>query len=132
MNSKTLAALTFFALLAVSSAYGQTGRTTVSGNIPFQFTAGKQVFPAGDYQFVCDTGTPIVTVIRGGKGPGIFVPVMTQLAGAIHTTKEDAHLVFDVVDGNYYLSEIWSPGMEGLLIDATHGPHQHRIVNVPR
>ena len=59
-----------------------------------------------------------------------LVPILTQLAGAMHTTPQDAHVVFDVVDGTHYLSEIWMPGEDGYLVLATKGKHEHRLINI--
>jgi hypothetical protein len=60
------------------------------------------------------------------------VPILTLLGAAIHTSKQDAHIVFDKVGEVYTLSEIWIPGEDGLLLVATKGKHEHKTIDVPR
>jgi hypothetical protein len=50
----------------------------------------------------------------------------------MHTTPEDAHIVFDVVGDKHMLSEIWIPGEDGYLLLATKGKHGHKVINIPR
>jgi hypothetical protein len=120
----------FVALLAVVSAYGQLTQST-KGTIPFQFTAAGTVYPAGEYRFVEDETGLSFRIEGPGNVRGLAL-VLTRLAGGIHTTPADAHVVFDKIGETYYLSEIWIPGQDGFLLHSTKEKHEHRIVNVPR
>jgi hypothetical protein len=120
----------FVALLAGVSAYGQTA-ASLKATIPFQFTAGGKVYPAGEYTLDRDALAQIFTIKGPGNVSGLAM-VSTRLAGAIHTTPADAHVVFDTIGQTYYLSEIWIPGEDGFLLHSTKEKHEHRIVNVPR
>ena len=42
----------------------------------------------------------------------------------------DAHLVFDLVGDVSTLSEIWEPGASSVLVYATKGPHERRILHL--
>ena len=119
----------FVTLLAVVSAYGQT--ESLKATIPFQFTAGSKVYPAGEYTFTPSTGQETFT-ITGPANVSTVVPVITRLGGAIHTTPQDAHVVFDQLGDTYFLSEIWIPWGDGYLLHSTKEKHEHRTVNVPR
>lgn len=130
MRTKLLLTFSVFALLAITLAYGQA--QAIRANIPFAFIAQGKTLPAGQYQFVPDSATESMRVEGTGKGAvAVLVPVITRLGGAIHTSKQDAHIVFDDVGGVYTLSEIWAPDADGWLLFATKGKHQHRTVNVP-
>ena len=59
------------------------------------------------------------------------MPVLTRLAAGIHTTKQDAHVVFDKVGDKYTLSEIWIPGIDGFVLNMIKETHEHKILNVP-
>jgi len=119
----------FVALLAGVSAYGQVPES-LQATIPYQFTAEGKVYAAGEYTFARDVAASSFTIRGPGKVSGLAV-VITRLAGAIHTTPADAHLVFDTIGQTYYLSEIWIPGQDGFLLNSTKEKHEHRIVNVP-
>jgi cytochrome c5 len=108
------------------------GQWALSGNVPFEFVFDKKVFPAGAYRFVASRNTSgfSLLTISGSNGEKTTVRVMTKLGGSFDPG--DARLVFDDVDSKNVLSEVWTSGEEGLLIQATAKEHTHRtvIVNV--
>jgi hypothetical protein len=124
---KALGVASVFVLLAVVSAYGQT---TVRANIPFAFAAAGKTLPAGQYDFVRDTSDEVIKVAGPVKGPTVQAMVITRLAGGMHTTPQDAHIVFDKVGEKYFLSEVWIPGVDGFLLHTTKEKHEHRIQDV--
>ena len=124
---KVLVVASVLTLLVVTSAYGQE---RVRANIPFAFTAAGKTLPAGQYDFVREANDEAIRVSSAAKGPGVIATVMTRLGGGIHTTAEDAHIVFDKVGDTYFLSEIWIPGVDGFLLHITKGKHEHRAVQV--
>ena len=67
-----------------------------------------------------------------GAGANAIAMVLTRLAGGLHTTPQDAHIVFDKVGNNYTLSEIWPLNGDGYLAYMTKGKHEHHTVNVPK
>ncbi|WP_031497801.1 hypothetical protein [Bryobacter aggregatus] len=101
-------------------------------NIPFQFTAGEKVYPAGMYEFRVDLASRVVKVTQDPKGAAGFVPFITTMAATTHSTATDNHIVFDKVGNNYTLSEIWQPGEDGILVHATRGAHEHHVIHVPK
>jgi hypothetical protein len=124
------------AMLAAVSAYAKEW-PAVKANIPFQFTVGTKVFPAGEYSF-----TP--NVLPGArnqsvrsfkiKGPGNVIgtaEVKTRLAAQIHKTANEVHIAFDKTEGQYILSEIWIPGQDGYLLNISNEEETHEIVTAP-
>ena len=97
--------------------------------IDFPFTAGGKLLAAGWYEFTLDPTGPVFQVQGEGKHSALAA-VLTRLAAAIHTTPADAHIVFDKVADAYFLSEIWIPGQDGYLLQATKGRHEHKVINV--
>ena len=129
MRTKLLLLSSILMLLAVAGAYGQT---LVKSNVPFQFIAAGKTLPAGSYAFIHDTAGELIKVVGTAKDATALVPIITRLGAAIHTTKQDTHLVFDQVGAVYTLSEIWVPGQDGLMVAATKGKHEHKTIDVPR
>lgn len=127
MKTKIMVAAGIFALLAGMSMYGQ--QPVINAKIDFSFTVEGKVLPPGQYEFRRDSGAKEFRVQGEGKN-GALAMILTRLAGDMHTTPQDAHLVFDVVGGVYMLSEIWYPGEDGYLVLATKGQHEHKVMNV--
>lgn len=131
MKTSVLLTVGLVAVLAQASAYGQGTELKVTGKIPFPFTVGRTALPAGQYDFVRETGEPVIRVLAGRKEVAV-VPILTRLAGSMHTTPQDSHLVFDVAGNVHTLSEIWIPEDDGYMLASTKGEHQHKVVNIPR
>ncbi len=128
MRIKFLALLSLCFVLA-GLAYGQT---ILKANIPFAFTAGGKVLPAGQYDVLTQpSGAPMRVRSADGK-TAVLVTIVTRLAGAMHTTPKDSHLIFDKVGENYFLSEVWIPGVDGYLLSSTAQQHEHRVIDIPR
>ncbi len=121
--------LSLFVLVIVAFASVQLGAVVIKAKIPFAFTVEGKVLPAGQYEFIPDNPE---TIRVQGSGAGAIAMVMTRLAGALHTTPQDAHIVFDKVGDKYTLSEIWPLTGDGYLLYITKGKHEHHVVNVPK
>lgn len=77
----------------------------VKAHIPFEFTVGSKTFPAGDYSVTQPTQR--VLALRDDRGHTIatvFVHDVESMRGPVPT-----QLRFKLVDGQYSLSEVWSP-----------------------
>lgn len=128
-NIKALRAAACLALFATTFAYGAD--FLLKTKIPFPFIANGKVLPAGDYAFRYDFASRTVKVSGSPKGD-VYLPSITALAAGIHPTARDAYLVFDQIGDTYTLSEVWAPNMDGVLLYATRGKHEHQIVHVKR
>jgi hypothetical protein len=76
---------------------------TASANVPFDFWAQGQKFPAGDYVF--DSGFPGSISIRD-KSSKLGMAIAAVPYGD-PVNKESAKLLFVRRDGKYYLTELW-------------------------
>lgn len=79
-----------------------------------------------------DSSGEMIRVLGTAKDASVLVPIVTRFWGAIHTSKQDSHVVFDKVGEVYSLPVIWVPGEDGLVLNTTKGKHEHRTVDVPR
>jgi hypothetical protein len=132
MRTKTLVILSLsLSLLGAVSARAQQA-TMVRARIPFSFTAAGKVLPAGQYEFIPAENFTTVRVVGTDKGSASVVQsVLTRLAGEMHTTPQDAHVVFDTIGGANTLSELWIPGQDGYVLSTTASAHKHAVVNAP-
>ncbi len=100
--------VTFF---AVGLAFTQT-EEAMRFEIPYEFVVGSKVLPAGKYTFSVDTSGLTVQSADSAK---IHGTVITRLSGPADF-RRDGSLVFDKTDNGRVLSEVWMPGMDGLLL----------------
>jgi hypothetical protein len=116
--------------LSTVSVYAQT-RHPQYANIQFKFLAGEKELPPGRYKISQDIeAAPYVTIRSMADNSMVQLQVHTQLArqGAPGMDDRKVRLVFDRVGDTRYLSEIWLPGQDGLLVHGTTGDHQHEVV----
>jgi hypothetical protein len=97
-----------------------------------RFNIEGKTLPAGQYEFFPDVQSSAMRVVGAGKGSSALAMIVTRMAAEIHTTPNDAHVVFDKVGDVYTLSEVWVPGQDGYMLNVTKGKHEHRTVNVPK
>ena len=130
MTTKTVLLLSLMILLAAGFVYGDP--LVVKASIPFAFKVEGKTLAAGQYEFTPDTNLSTIRVVGTGKSAVAVAPVMTRMAAGIHTTANDAHIVFDKVGDVFTLSEIWMPGQDAFMLHMTKEKHEHRIVDAPK
>ncbi|MEN6536539.1 MAG: hypothetical protein ABFD89_22980, partial [Bryobacteraceae bacterium] len=106
-------------VLVVLSVHGQS--LALKANIPFEFTVGGKSLPPGQYEFTTEKNGDAIRVKGVGKNAHVLAPVLTRLSGALHTSKQDSHVVFDKVGETHILSEIWPRSGDGYAMSATKG-----------
>jgi hypothetical protein len=97
--------------------------------VPFAFKAAETALPAGSYRVAIVTHGKKTTVLLAGKEQ-VELPVVTRLA-SVGQRGDAARLVFDKVGEERVLSEVWLPGIDGLLVqgaEAAQGLEVHEIV----
>jgi hypothetical protein len=130
MRTKISMVLALVGLLALGSLYaGQSTAEVLKAKIDFPFIAGGRALPAGVYEFRKDDAAQVFR-IQGAGRTGDVVNIITELAGNLRMNPEGNSLVFDIVNNKYVLSEIWIPGSNGYLVEATKGPHAHKVVKI--
>jgi len=126
VSARRLMAFILVTFFAVGVAFGQT-RQSMRFEIPYEFTVGSKVLPAGTYTFTVDKSQ-----LRGesATGGGHFTAlIMTRLSGPAQFLR-DGSLVFDKTDGGRVLSEVWMPGTDGLLLHTRTKDHQPDVLLV--
>ena len=127
---RTLVISSLLILLIVLFAFGQSMH--VNTKIPFAFTVAGKVLPAGQYDFSVGTNFQTIQVRGLSASASAIAVVVTRLAGALHATPQDSHIVFDKVGDVYTLSEVWPLTGDGYLVSMAKGTHEHAVVNVPK
>jgi len=119
MKKSTLVIWTVVLAFAIwgSLAYADA----IVANIQFPFKAEGKEFTAGKYRFDADLQSGEITLRSETSGKGVLVPIRTRLSdrGA------EALVVFDKEGDQYYLSEIYMPGLDGFEVKGATGKHTH-------
>ena len=106
----TTAMLSLLLLLAAASAQAQTSSAErMKISIPFEFTVGNSILPAGEYTVSRPTQTCSCYIIQGKDDEAIesFVTGSTVQGGP---QAGPAKLVFKVYEDRHFLSQVWMPG----------------------
>lgn len=112
--------VTFFAL---GPAFGQTVEA-VRAAIPYGFTFGSKVLPAGTYTLtVTKFGLQVQSVTTGAV---YRAPIITRLGGPTEFLRGGS-LVFDKSGSVRILSEVWMAGADGILLHSTPKSHSHEV-----
>ncbi len=132
MRGLSLAAVVAAAvtLFATVTAQAQSGAQRV--NVPFKFSLAERSYPAAQYFFRFDSATESVEVLGSDKKMLTRAKVITRLALPPGSRPDGKiRLVFDQLGEDRYLSEVWIPGSDGLLLRATSEHHKHETVSSP-
>ncbi len=101
----TIAILVFFGCGAISTRAQCTSNLQSRANIPFQFSAGQTILPAGDYVFTCYSDAGGVLIIRSTDGrKGAFLTINPVDGKAENRSR----LVFRRYGNQYFLAEAWA------------------------
>jgi hypothetical protein len=104
-----------FALFA-AAAIGPVTRVSaqepaLKATVPFDFTVGDQLLPPGTYQIITPVPSSRVLIEIKGKGISAYAFVLPNNKSTDGQTK----LVFDKVDGQYFLKEVVSGSITAAL-----------------
>ena len=91
------------ASLAACSLMAQSASLRVT--VPFDFVAGSSSFPAGEY-LVQTSHAPNQVVVRSADAKKNAI--MLSHGAQATSTPGQAELVFNVYDGRYFLSQVWT------------------------
>ena len=128
MKTKILVMAGLIGLLAATFGFPQNLDQSIAANTPFSFRVGEKVLAAGEYVFTPDALEEAIQVRHLAKGGGgAEVVLVTRLAAEVHNMGK-GHVVFDRIGNTYTLSEVWIPGSEGFLVNATKEKHMHRVI----
>jgi hypothetical protein len=97
------------ALLAAAGLYAQSSQTLVA-KVPFGFHVGSVALPAGEYSLDMRAAAGFVRVISANRKT---VALMGTFATQTAEYNQQGKLVFNRYGDNYFLSQVWSPGLSG-------------------
>jgi hypothetical protein len=99
-------AFLLLSVLAVGTfAQAQQSERTIKANIPFDFSVGNRIFPAGRYALV--RVEPSVLELRDYEGR-VLASVLTQSIQSL-TAPAQPRLLFDGENGAHALTQVWQP-----------------------
>ncbi len=108
MKTTVLAALISTALIGVSPAPAQVSNLVVA-NVPFDFSVGKTVLPAGHYEIKLDLHPHVVALLRADRSAGVTV---TTTDGLRKDPDLHGFLRFQHHGDQYVLTGVFAPGRE--------------------
>jgi hypothetical protein len=98
----TTVAIIVLAVCAAAPVKAQSSsRATFLANMPFEFTVGNTVLPAGDYVIVCTNPSSDQKVLEFRSKDGRAF-VLVQMHAVIGTAPDNAKLVFNRYGGKYF------------------------------
>jgi len=103
----------FATIVATTLALGQT--QAVSFNVPFSFTVGSTVLPAGTYTFRFTREAISRLTVESEKSGTTSVSVQSWINGPNELFRGGS-LVFERKNGGLILSEAWLSGDDGALV----------------
>jgi hypothetical protein len=95
--------------MAVAAKAQTSGRTQLIANIPFEFSAGNQTLPAGEYTLtqVNPASDHAVLQLKSRDGSA---SAMVQMGSVIGKAQESAKLVFNHYGARYFFAQAWVDG----------------------
>ena len=106
-----LVILTLVAVLAIAAGFGFSGSSVgMRINVPFDFYAGDQQLPAGEYTFLMESGlaaTGSKVVVRSPNGEGLFFLITRP--GRDETA---SRLLFNKYGSRHFLSSVSIQGFK--------------------
>ena len=96
----------------------------VKVDVPFSFMVNGKTLPAGQYQ-IEPAGNNLSKLAIRGTGGAILAKVVERLAD---TGVKEPKVVFDKVEGKYFLSEVHFPGSDGYLVGSGTATETHEVI----
>lgn len=128
-RSTVTTAIVFLAATLSPYAIAQSGSAEFQTNIPFEFFAGKKLFPSGTYKIIRNTSQNVALQLEGGGKHLMTLPVLTRLARQPNSAIKTS-LVFDVIENQNFLAEVWMPEVDGYQVSTSTQNHKHAFVEV--
>lgn len=122
-----LALLAFLPLLG----WAQVSASGIIVNVNFGFYAAAKLLPAGSYEIRPMAGNidNALQIVNLKTRESTVVPIITSIS---KKQPSDGEAVFDQVRGDYYLSEVYIPRMDGILLQGAPTKHIHVIIKAQK
>ena len=108
MKARVLTVAALFAVVMVFSAAPASAQVLRQARfmVPFEFSVGDKVLPAGEYTVIRESGDFIRVRSKNGKLTSIALP--SWRSGATRKANEIA-ITFRLYEDQYYLTQVWLP-----------------------
>jgi hypothetical protein len=113
--------LALMVMLAGSFVYA--GELTVNVKQPFK--AEGKVYPAGRYRILADDESDRIDLLNLDTKTSNEIRFTTRLS---ERKGEWGEVVFDKVENDLYLAEIYIVGMDGFFFKGAPGKHKHLVI----
>jgi hypothetical protein len=131
MRSRTLIAAAAVAVAMLAGSQPAQAQTQYDFKVPFGFVAHGKTFAAGEYRLATnDTDTILTLEGKDPKNGAVALPVETRISEA--RSLAEPEIVFDKLDGKYFVSELLVPGDDGYMVQVTKAKHTHESVKGAR
>lgn len=116
-------ALMLTLMVVLAGAFVYAGDLTV--NIKQPFKAGGKDYPAGSYRILADDDGDHINLLNLDRKTDDAIRFSTRLSPREGQWGE---VVFDKVENELYLTEIYIIGMDGFFFEGAPGKHKHLVV----
>jgi hypothetical protein len=121
MKTRTIAKIMLLGIsIAIGGVSACAGDLTFTINQPFK-AAGKN-YPAGDYRVLADEESDHINLTSHDKKIDDEIKFATRLSPRVGKWGE---VVFDKVDSELFLTEVYIVGMDGYFFQGAPGKHKH-------
>ena len=120
--TKLRLAVVAVALLALGIGSSLAYAEALVADIQFPFKAAGNELPAGKYRIETNLQMEELVIRNAVTGKGLILPFTTRLSSR---SENDALIVFDKAGDQYYLSEVYMPGIDGFQLQGAAGKHSH-------
>jgi hypothetical protein len=108
MKTRALVMAGVMALTAMATTRVAQAQEALVVNVPFDFVAGSQNLPAGEYSVkISQTDARIVLIERKDATAAMFIGTNAVVANA---PQSESKLVFNRYGNHYFLSQVWNEG----------------------
>lgn len=114
-----LVACVAFVTLAATPSHAQA---LLKADVPFSFSAGYGVLPAGEYNIARSGLGQVVLLSNGRRGVELMIPQTADWRDNVSTPK----LVFHRYGDEYFLAEIWTTADDCVRTLAVH-PRERQL-----
>ncbi|MGH9741627.1 MAG: hypothetical protein ACRD51_04675 [Candidatus Acidiferrum sp.] len=108
MKARILVIAAMMTLAATASTQVAQAQQAIVVNIPFDFVAGNQVLPAGEY--TVEVSGTLHTMVLFNRAYSLSSPFLNTNAVVANKTQTESKLIFNRYGHRYFLSKIWTAG----------------------
>ncbi len=137
MSKTVFAAIAFLLLAAVTTMPLAAQTFVLKANIPFEFTVGNKVLPAGEYMISSDGMSPTVQLRGEASHVAALTMVFHRQLASVQDPAGLTKLTFNRYGNRYFLSEVDDGYLEaGFVVPESHterelaqaGPIEHDYI----